>query len=42
LADVHIGHRKSATLEHAGTSANRCWQIADIDFVKKVSSVQQH
>ena len=34
LADVYIGHRKSATLEHAGTSTNRRQQIADIDLVK--------
>jgi len=34
LADVHIGHRKSATLEPAGTLANRRWQVADVDVVK--------
>jgi len=29
-----IGHRKSATSEPAGTSANRRWQDADVDVVK--------
>jgi len=34
LADIHIGHQKLATSEHARTSANRRQQMADIDFVK--------
>jgi len=38
-ADVHIGHRKSATSEPAGTSANRRHQVADVDVVKNGSVV---
>jgi len=29
-----IRHRKSATSEPAGTSANRRWQVANVDVVK--------
>jgi len=39
LADVHIGHRKSATSEPAGTSANQRQQTADVDVVKNSSVV---
>jgi len=43
LLSLNIRHQKSATSEHAGTSANRRRQIADIDFVKTVvNSVQRH
>jgi len=31
---MHIGHRKSATSEPAGTSANQRRQVADVDVVK--------
>jgi len=34
LADVHIRHQKSSTLEPAGTSVNRRRQVADVDIVK--------
>ena len=34
-ADVHIGHRKLATSEPAGTLANRRQQITGVDVVKK-------
>jgi len=37
LADVHIGHRKSATAEPAETSVNRRRKIADVDVVKNSS-----
>jgi len=33
-ADVHIGHRKLATTEPAGTSANRHRQTTHVDVVK--------
>ena len=36
-ADVHIGHRKSATAEPAGTSVNQHRKIADVDVVKNSS-----
>jgi len=39
LADVDIGHGKSATAEPAGTSVNRRQQIADVDVVKNSSVV---
>jgi len=39
LADVHIGHQKSATSKPAGTSANQRQQVADVDVVKNSSVV---
>jgi len=36
---MYIGHRKSATSDLAGTSANRHQQIADVNVVKNNSVV---